>query len=49
MKIRYTFLKYQPFMLTFCWIVRLVAFPFSKRKLKKAWLAIKNTFNKDKS
>lgn len=49
MKIRFPFLKYLPFLLPFCWIVRLVSFPFSKRKLKKAWLAIKNTFNKDKS
>lgn len=49
MKLRFPFLKYLPFLLPFCWIVRLVAFPFSKRKLKKAWLAIKNTFNKDKS
>lgn len=48
MKVRFPFLKYLPFLLPFCWIVRLLRAPFSKRKRQKARLAIKYRAKKDK-
>lgn len=46
MKARFPILKYLPFLLPFCWLIRLLRAPFDKKKRRKALLVAK--YNREK-